>query len=321
MRQGLISVLVPSYNHANFLGTCLDRVLSQSRRPVQIVVIDDGSEDESPTVLQQYRRLVTVVEREHRGLRATVAEGLRLVTGDYVLMLASDDVIDERALEYLALPLDEYPNVAVAFGGIRIVDGEGKVLGDDPVRRPTGLQTDPGPLMKACYIPAPAALCRVAALRSVPEPIHVLCGDWERWVTLMCAGWYTYGIGTVVAGYRRHGANLTGLHRMAAKLLEEIDVLETIAARHNLSFSLRRAAQQALASRYRTLGWMRLTQESRPSWDQFIRALTLTHVEAQDVMGLLASAMAATFPTAYNTSRSLMARTRTHHLRQQNEGE
>jgi alpha-1,3-rhamnosyltransferase len=303
-QTGSVSVVVPSYNHGRYIGECLESVLGQVRRPLEIVVVDDGSTDETREVVTRYRHRVTAVWESHRGLRATVAHGLSLVRGDYVAILASDDRLHAEAFESLGRILDAYPQVGVVYGRIAVIDDQGRVVSADTKVRPTGLQQDPTGLLMDNYVPAPATLCRLSALRSVPEPRQVLCGDWERWLSVMAGGWHLYGISDVVADYRRHDGNLSHPARWVERTVAEIAVLEELRGQPNLA-GWRETVSRALATRHRALAWWNLSQHRRPEARQeFRRIATLTKWTATDVMGMVA----ATVPGLYALSQSSGAR-------------
>src|ERR1700746_3967783 len=88
-----VSVVVPAYNLARFLGRALDSALAQRwpAEALQVIVVDDGSTDETPQVLEAYRDRVQAVRQENAGLVAAVNRGLAEVRGDYVALLDADD--------------------------------------------------------------------------------------------------------------------------------------------------------------------------------------------------------------------------------------
>lgn len=99
-RRPVVSVVVPTYNVAGFLPECLDSLLGQSHRDLDIVVVDDGSTDSSGSVAEEYAARdprLRVVHTENRGLGAARNEGVRHTSGEYLAFLDSDDVLPPRA--------------------------------------------------------------------------------------------------------------------------------------------------------------------------------------------------------------------------------
>jgi glycosyltransferase involved in cell wall biosynthesis len=297
--RGRITVVVPSYNHASYVDQCLDSVLNQSRPPAAVFLVDDGSRDNTRAIVQQYRDPVQAVWRAHEGLRATVAYGLSLVNTDYVCILASDDRLEPQAFERLGAVLDAHPTVGMAYGRIVVIDAAGRRVGADPSSRPLGIQTQPVELVRRNYVAAPATLCRTAALRAVGEPRQVYCGDWERWLRLMLGGWYLYGVGDVVAAYRRHGGNLSSDDAVPNQIRSEIELLTSLGDQASFPPELLSTVTEALAARYRSLGWALLSVDRRQAPGPLIRAARLSGLSTADVLALTC----AVVPGAYDLAR------------------
>ena len=105
-----VSVLIPTYNCAQYLPAALDSLLRQSRKPEEIVVVDDGSSDETAAVLAGYP--VKYFWQENFGTSAAPRNtGLRACTGEYIAFLDADDLACSGRLESQAKFLDEHPNV------------------------------------------------------------------------------------------------------------------------------------------------------------------------------------------------------------------
>jgi glycosyltransferase involved in cell wall biosynthesis len=286
-----VSVVIPSYNHARFLGACLTSVLTQTRVADQVLVVDDGSGDDTPMVLDDYRDRIEVILKSHEGLRKTVELGLGQATGDYVLFLASDDMLYPHALEVLSSVLDSHPDVAVAYGDITRVDASGALLPNPSSDRPYGKHWDPYRLIKENYIPAPTALCRRDALNEVYAPRFERCGDWEWWINLALAGWYFYGIPRPIAFYRRHDQNLSHDRDRIEALQAEATMLADLAHRHRTRAFRRHLTIQA-TRRFRAVGWEALAH-GRPADARraFGQALTRPGRHPMDLAGLMFAAL------------------------------
>lgn len=99
----MISVVIPSYNHAEYIGAAIESVLAQSYRDLELIIIDDGSTDATRSVLSRYagEERVTVHYQENQGAAAALNRGLTLAKGDYLTILNSDDLYHPRRLERL----------------------------------------------------------------------------------------------------------------------------------------------------------------------------------------------------------------------------
>ncbi len=99
--EPLITVVVPAYNSVDTLGGTLTSVLTQTYPRVEIVVVDDGSTDETPALLAAYETKVRHVRQDNAGLSATRNAGARLATGDLVAFVDADDILLPQYLERL----------------------------------------------------------------------------------------------------------------------------------------------------------------------------------------------------------------------------
>src|SRR5262245_10669 len=134
-----LSVVIPNYNHARFLPEALHCVLGQSVRPLEVIVVDDASSDNSVEVVREFARREPSVKllcnRKNRGVSASVNRGMRLAAGDYVYSGAADDKVVPgffgQALEMAA----RHPQSGMIFGEVVKVDDDGNVLGHYAVSR------------------------------------------------------------------------------------------------------------------------------------------------------------------------------------------
>ncbi len=86
-----VSVIIPVYNRARPVTRAIDSVLKQTRPPLEIIVVDDGSTDETPDVLRQYGSKIKIIRQAHRGVSAARNRGIRSASGQWIALLDSDD--------------------------------------------------------------------------------------------------------------------------------------------------------------------------------------------------------------------------------------
>lgn len=130
-----LSVVVPSYNHARFVRQALESVLVQDYRPLELVVVDDGSTDDSVGVIRATiadHRLDSVrfERQDNRGAHHAINRGLELASGEYLTVLNSDDVYDASRLHRLMSRAAE-AGAGVVFSGVRFIDEHGAPLAVD----------------------------------------------------------------------------------------------------------------------------------------------------------------------------------------------
>ncbi len=123
----LVTVVIPSYNHGKYIRQTILSVLKQSHPEIDLIVIDDGSKDDSPQVIADlYREYggFRYIARENRGLLHTLQEGLMLGRGECFCEIASDDFFPEHSLEKRVDYLEKNPDVVAVFGEGILVRGE-----------------------------------------------------------------------------------------------------------------------------------------------------------------------------------------------------
>jgi glycosyltransferase involved in cell wall biosynthesis len=99
-----VSVIIPVYNTERFLVECLDSVLSQSLKDIEVICVDDGSTDSSPDILHEYKKKdsrIKVIHQEHSAPGNARNAGFDIAQGDYISFIDSDDYVDRMFLEKL----------------------------------------------------------------------------------------------------------------------------------------------------------------------------------------------------------------------------
>jgi glycosyltransferase involved in cell wall biosynthesis len=120
---------VPTFNRAPFLPATLDSLRAQTIVPTEVLVIDDGSTDETSEVLACYRDFVTVIRQENQGLAAARNKGLEAARGELVCFLDSDDLLPANSHERFIEALAASPEAAVAYSDVLLIDTNGNSLG------------------------------------------------------------------------------------------------------------------------------------------------------------------------------------------------
>ena len=124
------SIIVPVYNVEQFLETCIESILHQNFIDFEIIAVNDGSTDGSKEILEDYLKKterLKVIHQRNKGLGGARNTGIQTATGDYLLLLDSDDYLEMNALETLATYLDKYNLDILAFDCNK-VDIEGNII-------------------------------------------------------------------------------------------------------------------------------------------------------------------------------------------------
>lgn len=124
-----VSVIIPTFNRAALLPQAIDSALRQTLRDVEIVVVDDGSTDETPAVARQYGNRITYLRQSNRGVNAARNAAVTRSTGEFVALLDSDDVYMPHALELLTGLLTRFPKSGFAYADFLILRGDSPPFG------------------------------------------------------------------------------------------------------------------------------------------------------------------------------------------------
>jgi glycosyl transferase family 2 len=151
----LVSVVIPCYNQARFLGDAIESVLAQTYPHFEIVVVDDGSTDNTSEVASRYPR-VRCIRQENRGLAGARNTGIRQSNGGYLVFLDADDRLLPEALEAGLRHLKERPECAFVSGHCRFIGVDGSSLPTPPQTPIEGNHYES--LLRTCYIWMPAAV-------------------------------------------------------------------------------------------------------------------------------------------------------------------
>jgi glycosyltransferase involved in cell wall biosynthesis len=129
---GLVSVVIPCYNQAHFLGETIQSVFAQSYPRFEVVVVDDGSTDDTSEVAARYPG-VRCVRQDNQGVSAARNSGLLRSEGEYAVFLDADDRLLPGALEAGLECLRVHPRCAFASGRYRFIAGDGSFLKEQRV--------------------------------------------------------------------------------------------------------------------------------------------------------------------------------------------
>ncbi len=119
-----VSIVINNFNYARYLEQAIGSALSQTWENIEVIVVDDGSTDNSRKIIERYKEQCTVILKANGGQASAFNAGLRMVRGEYLLILDSDDYLYPRAIETF---IEQFPeNGARVYCRARLVDGDGK---------------------------------------------------------------------------------------------------------------------------------------------------------------------------------------------------
>jgi hypothetical protein len=209
----LVSVLIPTHNYADFVGRSIESVLEQDYplERLQIVVVDDGSEDDTAGAVAPYLEHVTYLHQKNRGLRGTVNRLLAAARGDLIALQSGDDIWLPGRLRAQVDQFLARPDLGLLYGDMRVIDAEERTLAESfwAMERITPLRGRPVPQLIHGNVVSGGTLMVRGSLRAEFEPLPEFA-PWEDWWIALCVARVAEidYLPQPLLGYRRHGRNM-----------------------------------------------------------------------------------------------------------------
>jgi glycosyltransferase involved in cell wall biosynthesis len=247
-----VSVIIPTYNAARYLKEAVDSVLAQSFKDFEVLVIDDGSTDDTEALMRQYATTpVRYIRQENAGVSKARNRGIDESLGRYVAFLDADDTWDQRKLERQLSALDQNRGYHACYSAFTVGDCKLSPLELRRSKRQGTAIEDL--LMRGNVVGTPSTvLCERSLIKLAGgfDPETSQCADWDMWMRLATQTDFLYLDETLVK-YRQHDANMS----RNAGLLERdsVRVLEKGFAMPELTERLRAGRRAAFARNYMVL--------------------------------------------------------------------
>ncbi len=209
----LITVCIPSYNHARFVGEAIQSVINQTYSNVELIVIDDGSEDNSVEVIESFRNVCErrfarfeIRSRPNKGLAATLNEALTWSNGGFFSIVGSDDIVLPSKLDVLLPELLQREYLAGVFGGVELIDDHGVTHG---IKSRAGVWGFKEIFLAKAHLLAPTSLLKADILKDLGGfESETIIEDWSTWLKITASGRFKLAaVPNIVAKYRIHTTN------------------------------------------------------------------------------------------------------------------
>lgn len=243
MPENLVTLVVASYNHADYIDQCLESVAAQTLKNFDLIVTDDASSDQSQEVLRRTLKKYGLESRElfhnvNHGVCATFNEALAQVRTPLVAFLSADDwMAPERLEEQSKIMLDAPATTALVYGDVMTASSDGVPTGNlfsTQIAESIGFDRTHdlfSRLLRQNWIPAPSVMSRTAALRDVGgyDP-DLPFEDYDMWLRL--ARQYDFAFSNKVLVYRRASPNSLGKQLTTSRMREQYMAHAKILAKH-----------------------------------------------------------------------------------------
>ncbi|HET9393750.1 MAG TPA: glycosyltransferase family 2 protein [Candidatus Rubrimentiphilum sp.] len=180
-RAGLVSIVTPTLHAARFFRETVESVLSQTYTPIEYIVVDGGSSDETASIARSAEDKLTFLSAPGLNQAQAINYGFARATGEFFTFLNADDTLYPHAIESAVAALRGAPNAPFVYGEGLHVDSLGRPIGSYP-----SLPFSKDALAKECFICQPATLVRsqaLAAVRGLDEHLETAF-DYDLWIRL-----------------------------------------------------------------------------------------------------------------------------------------
>ena len=206
--QHRISVYITNHNYEKYIRQAIESVLHQTFQGFELIIIDDGSTDNSRSIIEEYKdhEKIQIIFQQNKGLNVTNNIALRAAKGKYIMRLDADDYLDHNALLVMSSLLDQNPELGMVFPDYYLVDEANNILGLEKRHDFTKeVELLDQPAHGACTM-----IRRESLLELDGYSEDYTCQDgYELWIKFI-KSFPVRNVGTALFYYRRHGANLTG---------------------------------------------------------------------------------------------------------------
>lgn len=290
--QPLVSIVLPTYNGARFLAAAIDSCVAQTYGNWELIIVDDGSRDETPRLVADYVqkdcRVQYVKHAVNRKLPAALNTGFRQAGGELLTWTSHDNLFRPTALAVMAAFLEAHPDVDVVYAERTLIDEKGRAVGYGVARPPEEL-----PYWNAvggCFLFRRSLADRVGPY----EEQLFLAEDYEFWLRALGKCRF-HALHADLYLYRVHQESLSTTRRRDV-IMATRQLLERCLAEMNWKDEWRAMAYLRLARDAVTLG------ERRDALDYFVRA---ARQRPMSVMGKLALPVVVPFVVGQKGFESL----------------
>lgn len=201
-----VSIVLPTYNQAHFLRVSLESIFAQTYQDFELIVVDDGSNDTTPEILDEYASCgrVQIIRQENSGLPRALNRGFDHSAGKYLTWTSSDNELMPTMLAVLVNVLDGNPAVGLAYADRYLMDDDGQDLGLFPLPNYDPCLILHVNLVHCCFLYRRTCMERIGGY----DPQFIYGEDWEYW-TRMSLHYSMRHVSQPLYRYRLHRQSMT----------------------------------------------------------------------------------------------------------------
>jgi glycosyltransferase involved in cell wall biosynthesis len=224
--DNLLSIIIPNHNYGQFIAETIACIAAQDYAPIELIVVDDASTDNSVEVINKavdeldLERVEVITVPENVGKLGAINHALDIVQGSYCMILDADDYVVPGYVTRLIGELDaataKDPKIAFVYTDCNLIDAKGEYLD-----RGKSITFDAEKVETLSYIPEPAIVQTKIMLESYPYDVKIRKGTkHHKWKRIVGNGWKGQHIPEPLFSYRMHENNMSGIGK---KVMAEVD--------------------------------------------------------------------------------------------------
>lgn len=243
----LVSIVTPLYNQEDFVEETILSVLAQSYKPIEYIVVNDGSTDRSREILEKFKHQIKIVDQNNSGQSSALNKGWAVSSGLYIGYLSADDILNPTCIEQLVNVLSHHSDIVCAYPDCDLISEKSTIL-KKGIARPFDLKALV--IEQECYI-GPGALWRADAHRAIGgwKTELKLAPDREYWMRLAKFGKFHF-LTKSLAGYRLHPKSISYKTTSEEISLEYVSVLDDFFAYDEIEGGIADRREEAYANAY-----------------------------------------------------------------------
>jgi glycosyltransferase involved in cell wall biosynthesis len=224
-KQPLASVIMAVYNGERFLAEAIESILGQTFKDFELIIVDDGSNDNSPSIIKSYKDTrIKVISQKNQGLSKSCNNAIAQAKGKYIIRHDADDISDTYRFEKQILFLEKNSNIALVGSNYHVIDDVGNILAT------TNVLTSPSDLKLAEIFSNQFGHGAIAARRQVLEHVglydqkFIIAQDYDLWTRVSHYGQIA-NLKEPLYSWRSVGEGLSTSPKRIAAMVKEATVI------------------------------------------------------------------------------------------------
>lgn len=281
MQRQLVSVIISNYNYGKYLGQAIDSALAQTYPAVEVVVVDDGSTDDSREIISTYGDRVVPVLKRNEGMISAMNAGFSSSKGEIICFLDSDDVLMPHRVERAVAVLEAYPWVSWVRSKVKHVDERLLPLGlEGPRGRSHVVSPNPYAYLERhpTVVNSYPVMRRTVASKVFPMPTPPMKGNGDAVLNVLLGTLEKpvpgYFLDEVLYCYRRHASQeFSGYADVKGLLEEQVKVGRLTSSLWSQRMGVRRAGTHVYKHSLLVSAMESQPLLGRKRWDDFLRGM------------------------------------------------